>query len=183
MYKSLLCLMTLCAITTNYAQAQSYQLAKNGSVGFYIKKFAIKVLQAEFEQVDSHIDFDATRLSQSHMSFVMKVDSLKLSNDALHDMVLGPDVFNVQQYKDIIFESTEIQNIGEHDYHVLGHLTIKGKTKPVVFDTQIIPTTQNNRFIFKANTQIQSHNFAMKSKFGSLTDQVNIFVDGELIAK
>lgn len=183
MYKYFLCLLMLFSTVELHAQVPSYQFTKNGHVGFYIKKFAIKVLQAEFQQVDSRVDFDATHLAQSHISFVMKVESLKLSNDALHDMVLGPDVFNVQQYKDIIFESTDIQQVSEYHYNVLGNLTIKGKTKPVIFETDIIPTAKSNHFTFKANTQIESHNFAMKSKFGSLTDHVNIFVDGELILK
>ncbi|SDC05471.1 YceI family protein [Acinetobacter boissieri] len=183
MYKYLLSLIVLCPLTTSYAQISSYQLAKNGHVGFYIKKFAIKILEAEFQQIDSRVDFDATHLAQSHIAFTMKVDSLKLSNDSLHDMVLGPDVFNAQQYKDIVFESTDIQNKGAYNYNVLGNLTIKGKTKPVVFETQIIPTAKENQFTFKAHTEIQSHNFAMKSKFGSLTEHVNIFVDGELISK
>lgn len=182
MCKYLLVLMLLNPLTISYAQIPSYQLAQNGNVGFFIKKFAVKILEAEFQQVTSRVDFDPTHLAQSHIAFTMKVDSLRLSNHALQDMVLGPDVFNAQQYKNIIFESTDVQGKGENNYNVFGNLTIKGKTKPVMFATQIIPTAKVNHFILKAHTEIQSHNFAMKSKFGSLTEHINIFVDGELIS-
>lgn len=179
MNKYLLWMVLLCGVSLN-SYAQTYQLAKDGHVGFYIKKFAISVLDAEFKEVNSNIQFDVEHLDRSHMHFVMKVDSLELSSHALHDMVLGPDVFNVAEYKEIIFDSTQIQSLGENKYNVFGNLTIKGKTKPVVFNTTM---TSGQVFHLKASTQIQSHNFAMKSKFGSLTDQINIFVDGNLVTQ
>ncbi|ESK40435.1 hypothetical protein P256_00887 [Acinetobacter nectaris CIP 110549] len=166
----------------NIANATDLKFADDGEVGFYIKKLGMKVIDADFQQVDSTIRFDPNHLEQTQIHFVIQVESIDLSNGTLHDILLGEDLFDVAKYKEITFDSTQIQSLGSSKYNVFGNLTIKGKTKQVVFYTTISPENDGS-FDFKAATQIQTKNFAMQSKFGSLTDHVDIFVDGALVKK
>ncbi|GAB3046646.1 hypothetical protein GCM10027155_10250 [Acinetobacter apis] len=184
-YRHILFLLTLClwGISSSFARAETYHLSSDGDVGFYIKKLGLKVVEAEFEQVNSRLVFDEAHLDQTQINFVIQVPSMKTGNSSLQTMMLGEDLFNAQKFKEITFQSTQIQSLGHHQYNIFGNLTIKGKTRPVVFNTSIIPQKEGQNLDFEANTQIESRNFAMKSKFGALTDRVNIYVEGELIPK
>lgn len=173
----------LLSCITFQAHAQNYHLSKDGEVGFYIKKLGLKVVDAQFEEVQSEFIFDEAHLDQTQVRFSIQVNSMQAGNHALQTMMLGEDLFNAEKFKEITFQSTKIESLGDHQYHIFGLLTIKGKTRPVIFTTLISPQKEGQALDFEAHTQIESHNFAMKSKFGALTDQVNIYVDGELIPK
>lgn len=175
---SLFCLIA----STSIVNAADLKFADDGEVGFFIKKLGMKVIDADFQQVESNIRFDPNHLDQTQIHFVIQVDSIDLSNSTLHDMLLSEDLFDVAKYKEITFDSTQIQSLGSNKYNVFGNLTIKGKTRQVVFYTTIEPDSDGT-FDFKAAKQIQTKNFAMQSKFGSLTDHVDIFVDGSLVKK
>lgn len=149
------------------------KLSNDGVVGFYIKKFGIKIVDATFAQVDSVVKFDENQLDQSHMHFVMQVPSIQPTTNSLKGMLLGEKYFNAAKYQQIVFDSNKVQALGHNKYNVFGNLTIKGKTRPVVFSSVI----ENNSL--KATTQVQMKNFEMKS----IADHVDIYVDGDLVQK
>lgn len=158
---------------------EPYHLENQKTVGFYIKKLGIKMVDATFSHVDSTIRFDENDLTQTQMHFVMDVKSLMLSSDTLKNMLLGEKYFNSNKYKDIVFDSTKIQALGRNKYNVFGNLTIKGKTRPVVFFTTIARNPKTNMQFLKATTQVQLKNFEIKSQL-AFADHVDIYVDGNL---
>lgn len=170
--KSLLFTLCMSAMAVSHA-LEPFKLSDQGTVGFYIKKFGIKIVDATFGEVNSTVKFDSTQLVQTQINFTMQVPSIQPTTSSLKDMLLGEKYFNAAKYQQIVFDSTKIQALGRNKYNVFGNLTIKGKTRPVVFYSTITPNH------IKATTQVQMKNFEMKS----IADHVDIYVDGNLVQK
>lgn len=176
--KTLAFALSLGMCVSSYA-LQPMKLSNQGQVGFFIKKFGITIVNAKFGQVDSLVKFDENQLDQTQIHFDMYVPSVQPTTSSLKDMLLGEKYFNANKYPHIVFTSTKIQALGHSKYNVFGNLTIKGKTRPIIFLSTLIKDKKTNLMFLKATTQVQMKNFEMRS----IADHVDIYVNGTLVDK
>lgn len=78
------------------------------------------------------MQFDPQKPQQASTEFTMQVDSLQLSKPSLKNMIMGEDLFDASRYKTVNFKSTQFKPNGTNRYQVLGNLTLRGVTRPVV---------------------------------------------------
>ena len=116
------------------------------------------------------MQFDPDKPKQSSTEFTMQVDSLEVSKPSLKNMIMGEDLFHASRYKTVNFKSTQFKPNGTNRYQVMGQLTLRGVTRPVVFDTTLTP---------KSTTVINRSDFGMKKATAGVGEKVNIHLMGQ----
>ncbi len=180
--KTVLASITLsAALAMSAAQAANWQFTPQSNVGFYIKQMGVKTVDGQFQRVVSKVNLDPKRIENAQAKLVMDVSSVNLTHNSLKNMVLGDNFFSANQYKNVVFNSTRFQPVGNNQYRILGDLTLRGVTKPVVFDAKIVPDGKNPKLLtVQAATQIKRSDFGMKPAVGGVGEMINIKVDGQL---
>ena len=161
-------------------QAQVWTLTPQSNVGFEIKSLGVTVVKAKFNRVQSSMRFDAKAPEQASTNFVMDVNSLSLSKPSLQNMILGEDLFYAAKYKTATFKSTHFKDLGGGKYNIVGHLTLRGVTKPVSFSTSLKPSKNDaNVLDVQSSAMIKRSDFGMKKAMGGVGEKMNIQLSGQ----
>ncbi|WDF67343.1 YceI family protein [Sphingobacterium oryzagri] len=100
---------------------------------FKVKHMMISNVKGQFQDFDVTVDSSSADLSQAQVNVEIKTNSVTTKNEPRDQHLRGEEFFNSSTFPDITFKSTEISKIDEHEFSLLGDLTIKGVTKPAVF--------------------------------------------------
>lgn len=166
------------------AHAKMWSLSPKSEVGFSIQSMGMTVVKGNFAAVKANMQFDPTALQQASTQFSMQVDSLKLSKPSLKNMIMGEDLFYAQQYKTVNFKSTQFKSLGNNRYQILGHLTLRGVTKAVIFDTTLTPSPTNAQHLnVNSKTVINRSDFGMKKATAGVGEKVHIHLVGQWITQ
>ena len=112
-------------------------------------------------------------------------EKLNISTD-INEVVTNSDIIflvvpsiYVEKYKTIVFKSTHFKKIEKNKYYIYGMLTIRGVTKPVIFETILKPDDQNSEKLdVLATTIIKRSDFGMQPAVAGIGENVNIQVKG-----
>ena len=160
--------------------AQNWTLTPQSNVGFEIKSVGLSVVKGKFNQVQSKMNFDSNASQKASTNFVLDVNSLSFSKPSLKKMIMGEDLFNAAQYKTVSFKSTNFTSLGQGKYNIAGNLTLRGVTKPVVFNTTLKPNASNPKILdVQSSTIINRTDFGMKKAIGGAGEKVNIQLSGQ----
>jgi polyisoprenoid-binding protein YceI len=95
----------------------------------------------------------------------VRIESIDTGNEKRDDHLRSPDFFDAPNHPEMRFTSTEITNVNGNTFQMKGDLTIRGTTKPVVFETELIGTAVDNegrqRAGFTAATTINRKDFGL----------------------
>ena len=170
----------LSAACMSAAYAQSWSLTPKSDVGFSINSLGLTVVKGEFQQVKAAMQFDPQKPQQASTEFIMQVDSLAVSKPSLKNMIMGEELFHASRYKTVNFKSTQFKPNGTNRYQILGNLTLRGVTRPVVFNTTLTPSKSNpNLLDVKSTTVINRSDFGMKKATAGVGEKVNIHLIGQ----
>ncbi|MBD8009127.1 MULTISPECIES: YceI family protein [Acinetobacter] len=172
--------LAICLALISQSFARSWTLTPKSDVGFEIKSMGLTMVKAKFNQVQSTMQFDANAPQNASTHLVMDVESLSFSKPVFKNMILGEDLFYVAKYKTVIFKSIQFKDLGNGKYKVLGHLTLRGVTKPVIFETTFKPSMSDaNLLDVQASAVINRSDFGMKKGIAGIGDKVNLHLSGQ----
>ncbi|WP_216935425.1 MULTISPECIES: YceI family protein [unclassified Acinetobacter] len=172
--------VVICLALTSQSFARSWTLTPTSDVGFEIKSMGMTVVKAKFNQVQSSMHYDARDPQNASTHLVMDVDSLSFSKPLLKPMILGEDLFYAKKYKTVQFKSIQFKDLGNGNYNVLGHLTLRGVTKPVTFVTTFKPNPSNaNLLNVQASAVIKRSDFGMRKGIAGVGEKVNLQLSGQ----
>ena len=162
------------------ALASPWQLTTDSEVGFHIDSFGVTLVKGQFEKIQSNLQFDLQQPEQAVAEVILDINSISINKPSLKPTVLGSDLFYVEKYKTATFKSTQFKALGDHRYQILGNLTLRGVTHPIIFDAQLIPHPKNADLLnVEAYTIIRRSDFGMKKAFGGIGEKVKIQVIGQ----
>ncbi|OAL81734.1 hypothetical protein AY606_01720 [Acinetobacter sp. SFB] len=165
---------------SSQAFAKSWILTPQSNVGFEIKSMGLTVVKAKFNQVQSSMEFDSNAPQNASTHIIMDVDSLSFNKPLLKHMILGEDLFYAAKYKTVRFKSIQFKDLGNGKYNVLGNLTLRGVTKPVIFVTTFKPSQSNvNMLDVQASAVINRSDFGMRKGIGGVGEKVNLQLSGQ----
>ena len=84
------------------------------------------------------VTLDPDNIGKTTISLTIDPASLSTGVAGLDKHMKSPDMFDVEKHKTITFESTSVEQTGEKTAKVTGDLTIKGVTKPLVLDVEVV---------------------------------------------
>jgi polyisoprenoid-binding protein YceI len=103
-------------------------------IGFVARHAMVTKVRGSFNEFEGSGYFDADHPENSHLELVIKAASIDTGNADRDGHLRSNDFFDMDEYPEITFRSTSVEQIGDAEYRVTGDLTIKGVTKPVTVD-------------------------------------------------
>lgn len=140
-------------------------------------------------------DFAPTDPEKGTVSVVIRASSLWTGTKELDDLLKGADFLDTVRFPEISFRSTGMARTGARTSDLLGDLTIRDVTLPVVLKTTWNFTGEhplaaiNPRYLgkwtsgFSAETTIRRSDFGIKRALPLVGDDIRITIEAELLRK
>jgi polyisoprenoid-binding protein YceI len=117
------------------APAGGYALEqRHTQVLFAIPHFGITNYYGRFDKISGTLNFNPNDPAASAVSVAIDTSSIDTTSQELTGELQGPNVFDSAHFPQATFKSTSATRTGPNTGTVTGDLTIKGITKPVIFD-------------------------------------------------
>lgn len=137
----------------------------HSNVEFSVKHMMISTVKGQFSNVEGTIQLNADQPEKSAVNAKIDTSSITTFNEQRDEHLRTNDFFNAEQWPDMTFRSTKVEQVSDDRSKVHGDLTIRDVTKPVVLDTefdgQILDAFGKQRAAFTATTEINRKDFGI----------------------
>ena len=102
----------------------------HSTVGFAVKHMGIANVRGRFTEFEGTLEVGED-LANSSARGTVKVASITTEEEQRDEHLRSPDFFNVEEFPEILFESTLVEAIDDESTSVVGNLTMHGITREV----------------------------------------------------
>jgi polyisoprenoid-binding protein YceI len=164
---SLLAMAGILLISLNtMAQATKWAVDKGHSnVKFTVTHMTVSEVEGSFKIFEGTLEHTKADFTDAKVNFSVDVNSVNTDNERRDGHLKGDDFFNAAQFPQMKFVSTGIKSLGNNKYQLMGNLTIRDVTKPVVFDVTYggsVNTQRGKKAGFKAKGTINRFDYNLK---------------------
>jgi polyisoprenoid-binding protein YceI len=107
-------------------------------VQFSTKHMMVTTVRGRFTAVEGSITLDEEEPTNSTGSFTVGVASLNTGVEQRDGHLRSADFFDTDNHPTATFSATKVESKGGSDYRVDGDLTIRGTTRPVSFEVELL---------------------------------------------
>lgn len=151
-------------------------------------------MSGRFMKYDGDFNLDFERASKSSVEFTIDAESIWTGVDALDNDMKSSRLFDIAEHPEIKFTSTRARKTGIERGQLMGELTIKGITKPVIL---YINVNYQGPHIFAdsvekyegaqmagltINARVNRSDFGLGMAIPWIADEIDIRIDTELVA-
>ncbi len=137
----------------------------HSGIHFTVRHMVISKVRGAFERWQGSLDFDEKQPERSKVSVRIDAASIDTREEKRDAHLRSADFFDVARHPELRFESTKVEKLGGERYRVAGDLTIRGVTKPVTLETELLGGGKdpwgNQRIGFSAHTKINRKDFGL----------------------
>lgn len=137
---------------------------------FGIKHMMVSTTKGRFADVQGTIELDEADIANSSVRVEIDVASIDTHDEKRDAHLRSPDFFDAENHPKITFVSTKIEPEKGDRFRVMGDLTIRGTTRPVVLDAEFGgrgTTPWGSEVIaYTASTQISRKDFGLTWNVG-----------------
>ena len=142
---------------------------------------------AHFGKVDGSITYDAAKVEASKVEVTIPLSGLNSHVGDFDDHLRSADFFDAEKFPNITFKSTSVKAAGEGKLTVVGDLTIKDITKPVVLDVNLNkaaehPMKKVPAIGFDATATVKRSDFGVGAYAPAVSDEVTLRITTEATA-
>ena len=188
MKKILLSLLFIILSPINFVfAADIYKIDPNHvSIIWQADHFGFSSPYGKFNTVEGEVLLDEKDLQNSSVKIVIKTNSINTGIERFDNHLKTSDFFNVDQFPEIIFESSAIQPSSNNSGTIRGFLTLLGIKKPIELQIKLNkiglnPISQKKTIGINASTKIKRSDFNMKYGLPGIGDVVKINIEAEAI--
>ena len=106
-------------------------------IGFIARHAMVTKVRGSFNEFSGSGSFDAENPANSSLSLIVQAASIDTRNADRDAHLRSNDFFAMDQYPEITFNSTSVEQVDGDRYAVTGDLTIKGVTRPVTVEFEL----------------------------------------------
>lgn len=136
----------------------------HSTVEFSVRHMVVSTFTGRFTSFAADIRFDEDRLDDSSIVATVDVASIDTGNEQRDAHLKSDDFFSAAHYPQMTFRSNRIERTAD-GFKIYGELTIRGVTRPVVFDAeyggQVVDPWGNIRTGIVAETSINRKDFGL----------------------
>ncbi|HEX2072583.1 MAG TPA: YceI family protein [Geodermatophilus sp.] len=103
-------------------------------IGIRARHAMVTTVRGSFTDFDGRAHLNTGNPPDSSVSIHIKTASIDTGNADRDAHLRSPDFLDVEKYPEIIFVSTDVEQVDDDVYRVTGDLTIRDKTQPVAVD-------------------------------------------------
>jgi polyisoprenoid-binding protein YceI len=158
-----LCAAPGAATIPAFGATETYRIdPEHTNVGFRIRHFFSKV-PGRFNTFEGTITLDRQDLSKGSVEITIDASSIDTNEPARDKHLRSADFFDAEKHPKIAFRSTEVKKVADNRLKVSGNLTIRGVTKPVTLDVEVLGFGPGYGFrgAFEARTTINRQDFGV----------------------
>jgi polyisoprenoid-binding protein YceI len=166
---------------------------------FRARHMMVTWVRGSFKNVHGALEFDPADPRKLVVEAVIDVSSCWSGVEARDDHLRSADFLHCEQYPQITFRSTGVEEVGPVDYRVTGDLTVRGATRTVTLQVRFLGTWEtpwwedgvdkgpHTRAGFVARTQIDRYDFGvnwndtMRDGGVVVSPRIDIVIDAEAI--
>jgi polyisoprenoid-binding protein YceI len=166
---------------------------------FRARHMMITWVRGSFKNVQGTLEFDPADPRTLAVETVIDAKTCWTGVDARDNHLRSADFLLCEQFPEIRFKSTSVEEVGPVDYRVTGDLTIRGVARPVILKVRYLGSWETpwwedgvdkgpkTRAGFVARTQIDRYDFGvswndtMQDGGVVVSPQVDIVIDVEAI--
>ena len=169
-----------------HAKTETYEIdPTHSSVKFSIRHFVAKTT-GSFGEFEGTITVDRDDMTKSSVSATIKVPSVDTDSEKRDGHLQADDYFDSAKHPLMTFESTQWeQGDGENMFKVTGNLTIRGKSKPVTLDVELLGFGDGMQGAYlsgwEASTTIDRTQWGVSGGQPAVGDEVDITINIEAI--
>lgn len=146
--------------------------------------FGFSTPSANFTDIQGTINVDNEKPSNSSVNVTIPVSSINTNVAALDKHIQTADFFDAAQYPNITFKSTKVETKDKKHFKIMGNLTVKGITKPVVLDAvlnkqAVHPMTKLPTVGFNATTSFNRSAFGIANYVPNVSDKITVNITTE----
>ncbi|MGH9106852.1 MAG: YceI family protein [Acidimicrobiales bacterium] len=124
------------ALTGNYVLDVAHT-----RIGFSARHAMVTKVRGAFNEFEGKGYLDEEDPSKSHVELTVKAASIDTRNPDRDAHVRTNDFLAMDEYPEITFRSTAVEELGQDRYRVAGDLTVRGVTKAVTIDFEFTGAT------------------------------------------
>jgi polyisoprenoid-binding protein YceI len=136
----------------------------HSQVEFGVRHMMISTVKGSFNELSGTIAYDGENLADAALEVEIDAASIDTRNADRDGHLRSGDFFDVETHPKLVFRSTGIEGTPE-SFKVKGDLTIRGETRPVVLDAELLGGGEdpwgNQRLAFRAETEINRKEFGL----------------------
>jgi polyisoprenoid-binding protein YceI len=158
-------------------------------LGFAVKHMGVSTVRGEFHDFDGSLEVDANGTLRARG--VVQVASVDTNQEQRDAHLRSADFFDAENYPELVFESTSIEQVDEENFKVVGDLTIHGVTQEIELNAEHggvdVGPEGEQRTGFEVTGQLSRKDYEMKfnAALGSgnavVADKVKLTIDIEVI--
>ena len=137
----------------------------HSKVGFAVKHMGIATVRGEFTEFEGTLEIGED-LSSATIYGSVDARSVDTNEPQRDEHLRSPDFFDVGQYPELRFESTDIERLDEDEFQITGKLTIHGVTNEIVLHAEFqgtdIDPWGNERAGLEVTGQLSREDYEMK---------------------
>ena len=106
-------------------------------LGFTAKHLAVATVRGRFNKFEGFFEGPDDDFTKARGEVKVEVASLESRSDQRDTHLRSADFFDVEKYPYMTFKLTGLQLVDDENFKVLGDLTVKDITKPIVLDATV----------------------------------------------
>ena len=176
------------------ASAQEWQIDRAHSAAqFSVRHLMVSTVRGHFGALTGAIRYDPANPSTASVQAEVDVSTIDTREPKRDAHLKSPDFFDVAKHPKMTFQSTKVEPVGAGKLQVTGDLTIRGVTRPVVFNVEGLTEPIKDRSglrrgamaVAKINRKDYGMTWNRMIEAGGVTvgDEVTITIDAELIQR
>jgi polyisoprenoid-binding protein YceI len=161
-------------------------------IGFSTRHAMVTTVRGAFTDFEGTAHLDVANPAQSSAQLRIKVASIDTAQEQRDAHLRTGDFFDAEQYPEIVFASTAVEQLDADLYAVTGDLTIKDVTKPVTVEFSVVGSAKdpfgNLRVGFEGSATINrkewglTYNAALETGGVLISDRIKLEFDVSAIA-
>ena len=136
----------------------------HSAAAFSVKHLMVSKVRGRFGSVQGAITI-ADEPTASSVAVTIDAASIDTNDAGRDEHLRSADFFDVEQFPVLTYRSTAVRHVKGSRWEVEGDLTIRGVTRPVVLDTELLGATVdpwgNERVGFFATTEVNREDFGL----------------------
>ena len=117
------------------AQQTSWQIdSTHSSAQFSVRHMMVANVRGEFGKMNGAVQWDGKTFSNAQVEVTIDAASINTREPKRDDHLRSADFFDVAKHPTLTFKSTKVEAAGPGKLKMTGDLTMRGVTRPVVFD-------------------------------------------------
>lgn len=165
--------------------------AAHSEIQFAVRHMMISTVRGRFTSFTGTIEADEQNPTAAQVHVTIDAASIDTGNNDRDTHLRSPDFLNVEQFPQITFKSTSVEQNGKREGKLHGDLTIRDVTKPVVLDVEYAGIAKSpwgtTSAGFSATTKINrkewglNWNVALETGGWLVSDEIKVSIEVELV--